>query len=153
MPDDAKNLFQITWEAEPPLAIVSLAEPRRAGGDDAQFIIHALEGRLDERRDQALGVLSDAASLSSVDAAWRSAWLAFFRRRPGRVRVSIFNANGVVRSVIQMYALGAGVPARAFASEQAARAWLCAPPPIGDNQKLGLLTESTATVAHGRHHL
>ena len=122
------NSIELTWDPQARLAVFRFLERDTvARGIDASKFLDAIRAWTTDS-DNPYAVLVDSGRLSNVDAAWRSAFSAYFKNERNRVSVAWFNANVLVRTMVLMFvtAMRVGGPfeGKAFAAEEEARSWL-----------------------------
>lgn len=122
------NGIELTWDPEARLGVFRfLDEDTVARGKDAPKFLGAFRTWTDGS-DTPYAVLVDSGRLSNVDAAWRSAFSAYFKNERDRVFVAWFNANVLVRTMVLMFVtamrVGGTFEGKAFATEEEARSWL-----------------------------
>lgn len=125
MPGQAvtSGAIEMTWDPEARLAVIRFARKTQATGRDARVLVDSLtewigtEGR-------PFGLLGDGANLAGLDAEYRSVWGRFFREHRDESATAFFNMGPIVRVAAEMFRIGTGLPLKAFADEEDARAWL-----------------------------
>jgi hypothetical protein len=118
----------MTWDPHLRLATIACPPGFMATGDNSRFIVQNLSNwtGADAEPFAVLG-----SGLAGESAESRALWTAFIAQHRDRIRVAVADAGPLMRAVVNMYALGARYPIRAFDSVEQARAWLLqtAPPP------------------------
>jgi hypothetical protein len=120
--------IELTWDPDVRLAVFRfLQQDTAATGKDAQAFLGAVD-EWKQPPDAPWAMLVDCSQLSNVDAAWRSAFSAYFKNERQRASVAWFNANALVRTMVLMFVtamrLAGPFNGRAFATEEEARSWL-----------------------------
>jgi hypothetical protein len=118
--------IELVWEPERQVATLRYLVPKTGGADEAR----TLTAQLQEWTAQAehWGFLVDCGRITNVDAGWRNVWFEFFKANARSVRIAWFNANTLIKIVIQMFLaatrLVSPLQGRAFGDESAARGYL-----------------------------
>ena len=113
----------LTWDAAHSIARFGFEAETIGTGRVAEHLTAAF-GRWVDGRPGKFALLADVRRLSNVDAGWRAAWASFFKARLPRGYLAAYGMNPIVRVAAQMFAIGTGVPLKAFGDETTALAWL-----------------------------
>lgn len=101
-----------------------LPPPRSPGETEARACIGAIRAWAGEG---PFRLLVDCRNIRDTQAAWRRAF-ADLAREPGRdVRFAWYNMSPLIRVTVSMFLRASGIPGRAFATEEEARAWVMRP--------------------------
>lgn len=115
--------IQMTWDPEARLAVIRFDRETQATGRDARVLVDALTEWIGTD-GRPFGLLGDGANLAGLDAEYRSVWSTFFRQHRDDSSTAFFNMGPIIRIGAEMFRLGTGLPLKAFAEEEDARAWL-----------------------------
>lgn len=113
----------LTWDEARGVAKLGFEGETVGTGVRAEHLTAAFARWVDVRPGK-FALLADVRQLSHVDAGWRAAWASFFKARKERGYLAAYGMNPIVRVAAQMFAIGTGVPLRAFGDEDAAWVWL-----------------------------
>jgi hypothetical protein len=118
--------IELVWEPERKVATMRYLVPKTGGADEARLLAAQLEKWTAGVEDWAM--LVDCGRIANVDAGWRSVWFEFFEAHARTVRIAWFNANTLIKVVIQMFLaasrFASPLQGGAFGDEAAARAYL-----------------------------
>jgi hypothetical protein len=118
--------IELVWEPERRLATMRYLVPKTGGADEARRLTEQLQAWTAGIDDWAL--LVDCGRIANVDAGWRTVWFEYFKAHAQAARIAWFNANTLIKVVIQMFLaasrFASPLQGRAFGDEAEARAYL-----------------------------
>lgn len=111
------------WNPGTRLCFVRYHEGPKATAEDGGILVAALAAWIGPG-PEPFAVLVDGGKLQGGQPGYRAVMGSFFKSRKRQVMFAVFDLGPILRVASEMFALGAGLNLKAFATEIQARDWL-----------------------------
>ena len=114
---------EMQWNPETRLCFVRYHDGPKATSEDGRNLVATITGWVGPQ-PRPFAMLVDGGKIQGGQPGYRGVMGAFFKIHKAHVAFAIFDLGPIVRIASEMFALGAGLNLKTFATEDLAREWL-----------------------------